>query len=274
MWQKIVETSRKPRVILGATSAVSLAVGCVSGYYLAKSRVEARFEEKLVEELDKSRRFYASLSKVQEFETPLSDEDDLEQREASVEPDAVKHAEETVRHMGYWTGSDAETPVPTEADLLESAVEEVAEVLEEAAEEVRNVFVGESSLEFDYDKEVPNRTSTVPYVITFDEFSENTPEFDQVSMTYYEGDDALTDASERLVPEIEEVIGKHNLAFGYGSLDPNVVYVRSESSRMDFSITRSFGKYGVEVLGFPDPDDEGLKHSGRPRLRKFRDADE
>lgn len=129
--------------------------------------------------------------------------------------------------------------------------------------------------EWDYEIEAQIRAEAPdqPYIISFDEYFEGEKDYEQASMTYFEGDDTLCDDKDAAVPDVAEIIGEDCLIrFGHGSNDPNIVYVRNDRIEIDFAITRSGGKYTVEVLGFDDEDE--IKHSHhRPGLR-FRDTDE
>jgi hypothetical protein len=91
-----------------------------------------------------------------------------------------------------------------------------------------------------------------PYVIGVDEYMSTEVGYDQVSLTYYEGDDVVVDITDTIVTinRVEETIGRDNLTrFGELSEDDNVVYIRCEKFNMDFEVTRSMGKYSVEVQG-------------------------
>jgi hypothetical protein len=91
-----------------------------------------------------------------------------------------------------------------------------------------------------------------PYVIGVDEYMNTEVGYDQVSLTYYEGDDVVVDITDTIVTinRVEETIGRDNLTrFGELSEDDNVVYIRCEKFNMDFEVTRSMGKYSVEVQG-------------------------
>jgi hypothetical protein len=106
-----------------------------------------------------------------------------------------------------------------------------------------------------------------PRVVTIDEFAENPKDYDQRTITYYEGDDVLVDEHDIPIDDIDGVIGLASLDhFGYGSRDPDIVYVRNPWISMDLEVTREKGTYEESVAG-------SIKHSyGRPR--KFRIDDD
>lgn len=117
-----------------------------------------------------------------------------------------------------------------------------------------------------------------PFIITHDEFMANENEWNQEELTYYDGDNILTEEEgDEIVPptEAEMRIGMHLVSFGIESNDPNVVYVRNVGRETEYEITRVPGKYTVLVMGAPDVDDsetmESMRHSdrrGTPRMRR------
>jgi hypothetical protein len=123
-----------------------------------------------------------------------------------------------------------------------------------AAVVVQNVFNEAKDTEvptmedWDYEIELSNRTSERPYIVHRDEFFENEPEHDQVSVTYFAGDDVLVDERDQPMPNA--TVGDANLdQFGHGAGDPNMLYVRNENLAIDFSISLSKGKYAEVVYG-------------------------
>ena len=97
---------------------------------------------------------------------------------------------------------------------------------------------------------------------------ENDKEFNQVTLTYFEGDEVLSDERDQTVDDVDGLAGEDNLQrFGHGSGDPNVLYIRNEHISLDMEILRSKGKYTHEVLGF-------IEHSDQPKIRRFRSDDE
>jgi hypothetical protein len=104
-----------------------------------------------------------------------------------------------------------------------------------------------------------------PYVISWDEFASAVLEYDQDTLTYFEGDDTLVDGRDSVVDNVDATIGLANLEkFGHGSKDNNIVYIRNDKLGLDLEVVRSKGSYAKEVLGF-------IEHSeSRGRPRKFR----
>lgn len=138
---------------------------------------------------------------------------------------------------------------------------------------VQNVFVQNSEdpevpMEpgWNYAEEVSNRQPGVPYVIHRDEYQEGIDgdvQFEQFTLTYFEGDDVLCRDDDTVITDQDATVGLGNLAkFGHGSGDPNIVYIRNEELKVDLEIVHSDGKYAVDVAGFKEDE---LQHSSMRR---------
>lgn len=122
---------------------------------------------------------------------------------------------------------------------------------------------------WDYDLEMPNRTSDQPYIIHVEEYiNQEMENYSQSSLTYFAGDDILVDEQEVPIYDYRNVVGE--LRFGHGTNgDPNVVFVRNERLEMEWEILRDEGSYEIEVLGLQIEEDFSkgdLKHG----VRRFR----
>lgn len=224
-------------VLIALTAQVSALSGGLAGYIYAMKTLDKAYSDLANQEIADAKVFYAKLHKKEQFADPIS------------------ALEETVREHIMEA-----TPPPPEEEIVEAI-----EVIEEAAEEVTNIFeIGEES-DFDLEAEIRMRKPDRPYLITEAEHLENPNEYEQSTLTFYEGDDVLTDSRDKPIPEPDKIVGDDNLLrFGVGTDDPNIVYVRNERLKMDFEVLRSTGKYTTEVLGF-------IEHSDSDRRpRKFR----
>lgn len=107
---------------------------------------------------------------------------------------------------------------------------------------------------WDYAVEVANRDDDHPYIIHVDEFVGNEEDLDQLTITYFEGDDIMVDDKEVPIYDHARLVGE--LKFGHGSGDPNVVYVRNVPHAVEYEIIRHTGHYSVEVLNL-SPESSG-----------------
>lgn len=237
-------------VLISALSAVggaALGAKVALDKYGAKIREEA--DEALKVEIASAKEFYRTLNKKEGFSTP---EEALE----SLHPETTALVN-AARALTDYQGASASRP---------------NENLKEVS---RNVFTDAKLPEpFDYDQELLRRDPDRPYLITDEEFNEAGPDYEQVSFTYYEGDGVLANVQDQTIDDIENTVGADNLMrFGDGSGDENIVYIRNVKLEMDIELSRSTGKYSVEVAGLEDSAE--LRHGDDRRvLRKFRHSDE
>lgn len=254
--------------LLAGVAAVGLTVGAFGGYHFAKKKLKVKYEELANEEIRQAKEFYSALNEkpspvdlAERYEDEVTEEDILARKAVAAFQDYA--GGKTVREEDLAV-SPGEDPAYTE-DVEGQLVEEVVEVRESIR---RNVFDNASSEDdLDYEEEMRNRTGDRPYVISKEEFLQGDQGFEQATLTYYEGDDVLTDDRDAPIDDTEGVVGNANLfRFGLWSDDKNVVYVRNEDKELDFEIVRSTGKYSQEVAGF-------IEHSESSRLRRFRSND-
>ncbi|ADD80961.1 gp070 [Rhodococcus phage ReqiPepy6] len=150
---------------------------------------------------------------------------------------------------------DGESMESFEKRLIQQASDEVKEKAERAGEEelVRhNIFDTHGRHPDTEELDTSMRGNGDPYILSRQEFEDCDLDYDQNTLTYYEGDNVLTD--ERNVPINNGVIsiigGEQNLRFGHWSDDANVLYIRNDRLSVDFEIVRSMGTYAEEVLGY------------------------
>jgi hypothetical protein len=265
-------TTKKQQIII--LSVTALAAGLVGGgvsHILTKRHVTAKFEQLMEDEVELTKKFYED----KEAKNKLKKEGAYSDPVALLEvvTDEVKEYTDTVEELKYQASNEfAAPPVSPENPLtvVEPEPVEVVEVKETV--EVRNIFKDAKSANsyFDYEEEVAKRTPNKPYIITHDEFMNAERDYTQVTLTYFEGDDVLTDEQDAPVEDVEGTVGEQNLfRWGHGSKDNNIVYIRNERLELEFEVLRSNGDYAKEVLGF-------IEHSDRPGkqgVRKFRRDD-
>lgn len=107
-----------------------------------------------------------------------------------------------------------------------------------------------------------------PYLISEKEFYETKTEWDKLSITYFEGDDVLTDTDDKPVDDIDYLIGEVHLDFfGLRATDKNQVFVRCPQISTDYEVTRNLSTYTSVILNLQ----EGNETVG---TRRFRGDDE
>jgi hypothetical protein len=244
-------------MILGGTVIISLGLGAVSGYFFAKKKLENQYLEISNKEIAEAKQFYNALHKRDEYDTP----------ESAVESLGLNAVKAVLDYQGKPRVVEDLTieavSIDAEVDPSKGPIEVTGEV---------NIFKddgdGDPLAEFDYPEEIKNRTEYAPYVISHDEFMESEPGYQQVTITFFEGDDVLSDERDQVIEDIEETVGVENLKqFGHGSKDPKIVYIRNDRLELDFEVVQSQNKYVEEVLGF-------VQHSDQRKIRKFRGGNE
>jgi hypothetical protein len=273
--------------MLAAVGIAGLVVGGVGGYFFAKKKFKAKYEEMVTSEIAEAKEFYATLNKVHVDGAPMSPQEVLDRLHGEGSAEAA-----LLEYQGRREEDDAEdeallakteskvsrTPfgdavVTTETEV--TAVHPIGVDPGEGTTEQSNVFIDTT---FDLEEESKYRTEDKPYIITHDEFYAAEKDYDTASFTYYEVDDVLCDERDKPVEETDEVVGDdHLVRFGSGSKDKNIVYVRNDRLGVEYEITRSPGSYLEEVLGMTDDEPGTLKHSNREsqqrRRREFRHGD-
>ncbi len=245
----------RQNLIVGGATVLSFATGVVTGYLLCNKRMASKYDKLLAEQIEQTKQFYGRLYKRDEYATPESTYDAM-----------VDEAVEAVRAYKGMPPSKIEdvTEVSEEDGTID--VEYVMSDSELVVVDVQEKNIFDNGIPEQLD--VANRSADYPYVVTLEEYMENEQGHEQVTMTYYSGDNVLADERDKHVEDVQGTVGRINLQrFGVGSGDPNVVLIRNEKIGLDFEVLQSTGKYAHEVLGF----EEDLKHSdsghrrGRPR---------
>lgn len=230
-----------------------LVLGGLGGYQFAKRRLKPKYEDLANKEIAEAKAFYSTLHK-NDFKTPA------DAVEALVPTEMVEAVEAISRYQGQdVTIEDVQEPLTGETEVV-------------------NIF--DQIPEWDQDVQESMRSSLdvgVPYIICRDEFLAADPGYNQVTLTYYEGDDVLADEKDEPIQLIDDVVGEDNLTrFGFGSLDTHIVYIRNDRLDLDLEVTKSEGKFAHEVLGFEHSDRAGhrQRYRNERRQHKFRGDDE
>lgn len=233
------------------TAGVSLAVGAAAGFLFAQRRLSAVYDVILAEEIEATKDFYSRLHKT-EFPTPQAAAEHFGLTEINVLEE--KDEEELLKVVNNYRSGQS-LKIDTEVDPEVKAT-------------LKNIFEGRETLsDDDWEEMKSQRVEEEPYILHADEFGQNDGNYNQVELTYFEGDGILSDERDEYVAEPEKFIGDGAvLKFGFQSEDPNVVYVRNDLLEMDFCIRRSTGHYKEQVLGFDlNPPKLSKTPSDRPR---------
>lgn len=254
-----------PREIAVQAVVLGALVGGVVGYVAYKrgqKDMETKYEEILDTEIARAKAFYSKVNK-EGMETPEKAREVLHPEEE----DSIRDAAHAVQR--YQGSKEPDVAEEIERAMTESDDDPGVTVIMEDYSDIDE--------DWDYERETEWREANpdIPYVVHLDEFMENEFDHDQVTLTYYSGDEVLADEKDEPIPYPDPIVGLVNLKrFGDGSGDPNVVLVRNDRLSMDYEVTLSSGKFAYEVLGLEHSDGGARAAQRRKELRKFRDGRE
>jgi hypothetical protein len=241
-----------PKLPLAAVITVAFGgfiMGCTTGYVIAKRVLEPKYAAIAEEEIAEAKEFYKRLNKVGEYATP---------EEASAALGVSPQLGPAADALRRYQGGDENPPEEPQA---EAEIEVI----------VQSVFDSPELPVWNHEAEVAKRNPDKPYVAHKDEFIET--ELQQITLTYYAGDQALADERDDPIVDVSATVGTESLErFGHGSEDPKIVYVINEKLGLAFEVIYHEGKFAHEVLGFEHGEKLALHDRRSPR--RFRVADE
>jgi hypothetical protein len=100
----------------------------------------------------------------------------------------------------------------------------------------------------------PDRDVTKPHLISNDEFADEEPMHQKLTLTWYAGDKTLVDDQEQPIPHIAYIMGAVGFdMFGGISEDDRIMYIRNPRLETDFEVLLHDGGYGEIVLNYGRP---------------------
>lgn len=258
---------------IGIVALVAVGLGVATGVKVAERRLQAKYDERLEVEIEKSREIL-----IRQNLPADSDPDpeevlagiEAEVTEAEVRTDGVeKSVNMAVDYTAMYTGQDP-NPEGEHNEFLQSPPAPEAEVTEDTVVVTKSLFVEEEVTAFeksDHDNATQAlKEAGLPYAISDDDFNED-EEFEQITITWFDGDGVLVDELEQLIDDPEGLVGLSNMdRFGYLSNDKNIVYIRNTDKKIDFEVVKSEGNYAQEVLGLEHSDETFQRRQRRSRL--------
>jgi hypothetical protein len=249
------ETLKNHKVQLALVSVVGLAAGSFGGYTVAVKRLETKYEDISQQEIAEAKEFYSRLNEARN--KPATPSEAVSQ--LIPESELLEDAVEAIQQYA---------PEPMERDFAQTTLTEVREEVLVKSNLFKTI---EENNGFDMELELAKRDTSKPYLINEEEWQAAEPGYDQITLTYYEGDNVLAAEDDSVIDNLDQVVGEENLSrFGDGTGDENTMFIRNEKFKSDYEVVRSDGKYVDEVLGLSHGDDF-RPHSG---VRKFRNQDE
>lgn len=225
-------------------SATTCAVGGIAGYFLGKRRAE-QYELHIVQPTVEQLELFEVKETVDHMVELIVDEDDG-YIQAIVERQHVD---------------------PTEEEDLADRVLTRNQEIEDQLEAKVSVFVVDDG-DWDYEAEINTRNPAGPYIIHVEEFIGDEMGYRQETVTFYAGDQIMSDNDETPLYGYESLMGE--LKFGHGSRNPDIVYIRNEIIHMEWEVLLDQGSFAEQVRGLraeEDLDNE-IRHS--TTVQKFR----
>lgn len=217
------------KIICAAASVLAFSAGSGAGYFLARRKFDKDFEERVAMDVENE---VAAIRRLE--------------RRAQIR-DIEALANPTVRQTMLESLAKDPVDLGEEGKLFYNKVQPAltADIPSKASAAFAKYQGSDEPVQIDeFD---PNK----PHIIPNTHFWEGEDGYNQVVLTYYEGDNTLADERDDILDAPDSVVGMANLKFGHMSADENVVYVRNTRLGTDYEICRSFGKYSVEVGGEP-----------------------
>lgn len=239
---------------LGLAFLGGAALGGGAGYFAAVKKLDALYNEKMEEEISRTKDFYKRVYEKEDIQTTAF--------KAGVGEAADALREYQGKTIAVDTGTMfVDVPVKSEGltinEVLGQDIANAVEAMHEFGNEPveKNVF-DEPNL-FEIDKE--SRDPEKPYIIDITEYLDTPDGFEQLDLTYYAGDSILGDDKDEPIPDynVDILVGRANLML-FGASDPeqpHVLLVRNEKIKTDFEITHSDGKFAHEVAGLQHSDE-------------------
>lgn len=75
-------------------------------------------------------------------------------------------------------------------------------------------------------------------------------DYPMITLTYYEGDGVLADERDRIIGNVDEMVGE-DFASHFGEYEDDTVYIRNPNFKSYYEILRDYGSYS-EVVGGDD----------------------
>lgn len=214
-------------------SGVSALLGGVGGYFLAKKKLQNKFDEELTAAINNE---IATIRESNE-KREAKKEETLKKTTIEVKETATTLKEEAVKAI-----NESPYSSQTEYDRLCKKVEEAGIEIPEG-----NVIEFEDVDDDDVqDIMGPNGWGKIgPKVVSIREYDELPPYFTKFTFKYFEGDDTLIDEADNIVDDIELMVGDalNQWEDGPGQKLQNFMYVVNGKLGMAIEIERHFDSY-------------------------------
>ena len=206
------------------TNVLVFAVGAAIGSAVTWKVLKTKYDRIVQEELDSIRETFCEQQPSEQEQTEDSTDD-----ESDTWPDG------SVKQISW--------------EELEDLDEEDDDFTEEDLDEYLHL-----TSNYTDEKGGAESMAKAPYVISPYDFGE-LDGYNQIELTYYEGDDTLEDEEYNIITDREELLGPKAL-LTFGEYEDDAVFVRNERLCTDFQILKDYRKYTEARRVGPDQVDD------------------
>lgn len=221
-----------------------MAGGAALGYWVTRRHLEIEFQKRLDQQIDNADDFYR-----RKYEKKLKEQRTLDGSYPVETVEVVRTSETSDAEDAQQENEEKLLNDPSLRSVLTN-YQGMADAEMAPSEYVKSVLVPEPE-----DEDIPEPTnSSLPVIISEEAYMEQVSGFNQLSRTYYAGDDILATEQNKIVSDSvrKNTVGVEVLELLKMGVDRNkqpvtVVYVRNKELSMEYEIFREPGMYTEEV---------------------------
>ena len=248
------------KVQLSVAGVALASAAFAAGYFVADKRLETKYRQLLDEEIREFKDIYPKLTnlkpivEVEEGEEPVTElsEETYEESTAYYKQPLSDEAKKDVTDKTKEIAKDEEPEELPQPDPKVYDIHPYRGYAPLRDDTNPNIFIQpHDGGVFNYLEEQKTRTEYDPYVISEDEYINREKGYETACLNYYALDDTMADENERMVDNVDFLIGEKNLKrFGHGSTNEDIVFIRNDGIGMEFEVERVNRSYREFVLGF------------------------
>ena len=225
-----------------------LAIGSVATWQYAKKKYELIAQE----EIDSVKEVFSKKAESNDQEDAEADSDDVEEAR-----EKAKRAKEKANVAEYAAILKKENYVDYNNIPLRGVEGVAASDWRDGFDKIHAEKYGyvpddedneEDDIPYVEEEKIEDRSEKRPYVIPPEEFGEMDG-YSQVSLTFY-ADNVLTDEYDRIIPDVDKVVGFDSLSH-FGEYEDDSVFVRNDRLKCDYEILADQRTYFGVVLKEP-----------------------
>ena len=103
------------------------------------------------------------------------------------------------------------------------------------------------------ERESPVEEESIHMIDAID-FNEDYPNYDKITVTYYDKDHIWADDHEEVIDDVIATFGRKDFVPTNPEEDPDIMYIRNHNRSCDFEVCRVYGSYAEDVLGLSKED--------------------